>query len=116
MPIHTCADCCAPTSRPANDSGEHICHACVTTRRNHGHEPSTLTRGEALDMIHAAESAVAFESCLRALSVEWIGHAQDGAHPFEIAELLREYVAECALSDDVRSNGPQDSDDTGIPS
>lgn len=75
-------------------------------------EANTLTRGEALDLIDRAAMALA----LPALATEWIGHPQEGCTPEEIEALLREYVAEAALTDDVRSNGPKDSDDTGIPS
>lgn len=77
---------------------------------------STLTRGEALDAIDNAQSARLPLEELRDLSQLWVGHRQDGLSADEIAELLREYVAECCTSDEERSNGPQDSDDTGIPS
>jgi hypothetical protein len=78
----------------------------------------TLTRGEALDAIDAALSARLPKDEVLDLQGLWIGHRQhlheDTAET--LAERLREYVAACCTSDDERSNGPSDSDDTGIPS
>lgn len=82
---------------------------------------SSLTRGEALDMIDDADgdSADALDA-LKALAHLWLGHNQQGFDaPHQYADFLREYVAECCMDmdgDAIRANGPRDSDYTGISS
>lgn len=78
---------------------------------------ATLTRGEALDMIDDRRGDM---TALTELLVEWVGNdsAADDKSPAELAEFLGEYVSESCMveaGDDVRSDGPQDSDVTGIP-
>lgn len=67
-----------------------------------------LTRSEALALIDEAEQL----HTLPALAAFWIGHSEHD--PENLAEMLRDYVDECCLSDNVRSNGPSDGDDTGL--
>jgi hypothetical protein len=71
----------------------------------------TLTRAEAHALIsEAAGDAVA----LRALAVLWDipGHWNDHAQWSD--DTLRDFVDSVASGDDARSNGPKDSDDTGL--
>lgn len=74
----------------------------------------TLTRSEALYLIDDAElrgDSVA----LNDLCIAWIGHDENGCDSDEdVAEYLREYVDAACLTDDVRSRGPRDDDDTGL--
>lgn len=91
---------------------------------------STLTRGEAIDLINDAEvlggEALAV---LLALYKTWVGHDEiihpdDQNQSFEwkvehVAGFMADYIVECCMAvdgDDIRSHGPKDSDDTGIPS
>jgi hypothetical protein len=66
----------------------------------------TLTRAAAYAVIEEHED----DGTLDALREHWIGHA-DGDMGVED---LQDYVDECCLTDSVRSNGPRDSDDTGL--
>jgi hypothetical protein len=80
-------------------------------------EHLTLTRGEALDMIADAANGDRPFDALSALAHLWIGHNEHGfTLSDDYAEFLRDYVQECcnSMADDERSNGPKDSDDTGI--
>lgn len=79
-------------------------------------ERNTLTRGEALDAIDACSATRDPLRELQDLSTLWIGHPNKGLKVYELVELLESYVAECCLSDDTRSNGNSNDDDTGIPS
>jgi hypothetical protein len=79
----------------------------------------TLTRAQAVDVV--ADCATNGLQALLDLQQHWIGHRDYVAEPTEaetIAELsgiLCEYVDEHAWQgDDTRSNGPKDSDDTGL--
>lgn len=49
---------------------------------------------------------------LQALSVEWIGHEQEGLAADDIEGLLYEYIDECAV--DSREHGPQPDDEIAI--
>lgn len=71
---------------------------------------TTLTRAEAIDLIRDEFEA----GSVRRLSVHWIGHDQEGLTDDEVADLLIEYVDAVATGDDQRSNGPKDTDDTGL--
>jgi hypothetical protein len=68
----------------------------------------TLTRAQAHDLIDEAGGDLA------AIAVAWDipGHWNDHAH--WTAEMLHEFVDNVASGDDARSNGPKDSDDTGL--
>ncbi len=71
-----------------------------------------LTRGEALDLIDDSGEALLD---LQALSVHWLGHDNADLDAEELADMLREYVNECAFNgDDERSHGPKDRDRTGL--
>lgn len=71
----------------------------------------TLTREQAHDLIDDCEN----RDALRALSVHWIGHDQDGLSAEELLSLLHEYVDAAAFNgDDERSNGPKDDDPTDL--
>ena len=81
---------------------------------------ATLTRGAA----HGIVEGCATLSAALDLQEHWIGHRDylsAGMPDCEAADLsvikctLREYVDECAFNGDhERSNGPKDSDDTGL--
>lgn len=78
----------------------------------------SLTRGEALDMIMDAGGEDDPLDALEALHHMWIGHSDHGcADAYSLAEYLRDYVAEACMDmdgDAIRSDGPRDSDFTGI--
>jgi uncharacterized protein YecT (DUF1311 family) len=77
---------------------------------------ATLTRGQALDAIENALTTRLPREELLDLQQMWIGHRDFSGESAEtLAEFLREYVAECCVTDETRSNGNADSDDTGIP-
>lgn len=80
-------------------------------------ESATLTRAEALEMIDARRPPQSQSfACLTELHRQWIGHTDHGCINADgLADLLEDYVRLCATSDDERSDGPKDSDDTGIP-
>lgn len=75
--------------------------------------PATLTRMEAEQCIADCGDDV---NALLDLQEHWIGHREHNAFPRsdEIGDLLREYVDEVTSGDDARSNGPKDTDETGL--
>lgn len=77
----------------------------------------TLTRGDAQNMVDIRRGDM---TSLTELLVEWTGNdsAADDKSPAELADFLHEYVSEMCMDvdgDSIRSNGPKDSDDSGIP-
>lgn len=71
-----------------------------------------LTRDEALNLIDEAGGDI---SELRALSIHWIGHDNAALDAEELAEVLADFVHECAFNgDDERSHGPKAGDSTGL--
>ena len=83
--------------------------------REGGAVMSTLTRSEAMSLIDEALAGPDDSEDIRSLCLAWIGHDEFDGTLEETAEVLREYVDECCLTDAVRSNGPRDDDDTGLP-
>jgi len=84
---------------------------------------STLTRAQAHQLVDEAHRIAGRGSlmdasavCLMDLHEHWIGHRDvtenDTAN--SIAEALHDYVDECCNGDDVRSNGPHESDPTDL--
>ena len=74
---------------------------------------STLTRRDALDLI---DECVMLAD-LAALATDWIGNPSlvEGLSFEDGTDALCDYVDACCDADGARSNGPKDSDDTGIP-
>lgn len=73
----------------------------------------TLTRDEAHDVVSMAAGGGLAD--LQRLSVEWIGHDNEGCTAEELEELLNGFADECAFNgDEERSNGPRGSDDTDL--
>jgi hypothetical protein len=72
---------------------------------------STLTRAEAYELVdnHADD-----RRALLAIAAAWELAGYWNAHAAFTADQLREHIDMCGM-DDVRSNGPHDSDDTGLP-
>ena len=73
---------------------------------------AALTRAEAHALIDRAE----MEGALQGLAAHWniCGSWNDSVSPEQWRMALQEHVECCALSDDSRSRGPQDGDDTGL--
>lgn len=77
----------------------------------------TLTRGEAVEMVWEAHGDQAPRLALLKLRDHWAASEKDvpvHCGETEMAEWLTEFVDGCCVSDDVRSNGPGDDDDTGL--
>lgn len=71
---------------------------------------STLTRGEAEQLIEDCHGKI---GALRALSVHWIGHEQEGCDADDIEGLLYEYIDENAAPNEGKL-GPDPSDPTDL--
>jgi hypothetical protein len=70
----------------------------------------TLTRGEAYDLIDELRDDL---EALAALAAHWeCSLDRVPMHEWELA--LAEFVDGASVTDDVRSNGPHDDDDTGL--
>jgi hypothetical protein len=71
----------------------------------------TMTREEAHEAVDAAAQMGALSHLVAAwdLAGSWNGHAEWDA------ETLHDHIDYCASGDDQRSNGPKDSDATGLP-
>lgn len=73
---------------------------------------STLTRGQCLGMIADCDGSM---PDYLALAIIWGARDPYPTDADAFEAFLCDYVTACALTDAVRSNGPKDSDDTGIP-
>jgi len=77
---------------------------------------TTLTRLEAQDLLLSVQYDVVG---LRWIARHWdvAGHWNESDHVTaeQWFDALTDHVEYCASSDDTRSNGPSDDDDTGLP-
>lgn len=76
-------------------------------------EPTTLTREQAIALI---EQCGGDPVLLRAIAAHWdiAGHWNQLVPSEQWIEVLNEHIDCVASGDDQRSNGPKDSDDTGL--
>jgi len=72
---------------------------------------ATLTRAQAHDVVDAAAQMGALSHL--AAAWELAGYWNENAE--WTADTFHEHVDDCASGDDARSNGPKESDDTGLP-
>ena len=75
---------------------------------------TTLTRLEDQDLLLSVQYDVVG---LRAIARNWdvAGHWNENISDVELFDVLANFVDECATTDEVRSVGPSDDDDTGLP-
>lgn len=75
---------------------------------------STLTRAEALQLIDDAFSGPNREANIRLIALAWLGSERIDEPLWEVYETLSFHIDAVCLTDDVRSRGPRDDDDTGL--